>query len=239
MDAPAVETTFVPLFEDPPAQAAVASTHVPADDDFFLSSIEAEKQRAFEAGRAEGEREALRAMSEQLDAQVARWNQTLARLQQEVSGALDRLSELLEERTVTIGVEVARRLLEAELRADPAHVARRVRAALDRYRHEPVVTVRVHPDDLVFVQRLRSGASPEDGAQATPPADGAQATPPADAPSPRMPRDVEYVADPAVPRGGFIVDTALARYDHTFQAELEQMSRALTDLYEDDADGQR
>jgi hypothetical protein len=47
---------------------------------------------------------------------------------------------------------------------------------------------------------------------------------------------VEYVEDPGVAPGGFVVDTDIARFDHTMGALIEDMRRALDHLYEP-ADG--
>jgi|GEM_PF-4924699 len=216
----ATSASFEPLvagdeFTNPVVAAQPAGSASPALDDtrdFFVSSVEGEKKKAYDRGVADGERNTLTSMSEKLDAQMARWRDTIVSLDAGIADALDVFFKKMEARVVAVGLDAARKILAAEIRTQPDVVATRIRDALSRYRAEPAISVHVNPADFVFLDRLRGEAADD------------------------TVRMIHYESSPDVPRGGFVVETARARFDHTVESELKKMEQILADLYEPSED---
>jgi len=144
---------------------------------------------AVEEGRAEGllaGRAELEARLSELAEAQARW---LARAEVE---ALD------------LAVEMARRILDRELRLDPAAAVEGTRSALQAAGRWRSVRVRLHPDGLA---QLRAGAP------ALPAAEGGGG--------------LELVADPSLQPGDVVVETEAGQVDGRIDSRLEGFRAAL------------
>lgn len=215
---------FVPLLpagsEPPPARDEYSAEGKPpgaGDLDFFLSSLENEKNSAYLKGYAEGEKQTLGSMSGKLNEQIKRWTEMLAALSGDVAQSQKEFFDTIEERTVSVAVAVAEKLIGRELHQHPRCVVDRVREAVSRLRSEPAVVVRANPKDSVFLRQLVHPESPAENRD--------EASPPA-------PCEIELVEDPSVEAGGFKLETRLALYDHTINSLLRKVESDLTDLYE-------
>lgn len=160
------------------------------------TSHAAELEAAYQRGLAEGAQMQARAQRELDDAIAA------------LGAALQGLSAIAEEVRARLGANlpalataVARHLLQREIEADPAVVHRLVEQALAATPLSGSVTVRIHPSDLAALGNLDalkpSGASIE----------------------------LLWVADPALVRGGCVVETATSVVDG-------RVDEALLSLYE-------
>lgn len=224
-NAHAEAAQFVPLFSQEdllrPTHPDVERTYghvaeIDGDDvDFFVSSVEQDKEKAYANGYEAGEKETIASIGKKLNDQITDWQARIAGLDSEAAEQLDAFFRLVEERTVSIGVGVARRILQAEVAVRPEWIAERVRGAIELYRSQASLRVLVNPNDMPFLSKLTDnivGSEPTPGSAASP--------------------EVVFVEDNTINPGGFVVESDLARYDHTFEGQLGEMERALADLYE-------
>ncbi|MGC9320449.1 MAG: FliH/SctL family protein [Armatimonadota bacterium] len=111
---------------------------------------------------------------------------------------------------VRIAVEVARRIVRRELRADPGLVARTAQAALEQMAGISDVRVRVHPlDAQVLETTMNELVSSGDEAAA-----------------------VEIVPDGSVERGGCVVESDRGIVDARLRTQFEEMQTRLFDSLE-------
>lgn len=222
---------FVPLFQtdadDTPREPLELAEGKPVETttgtDFFVSGIEGMKKRAFDEGFAAGERKTLSQMSQQLQDQIARWQQSMAELSANVELELDSFMRSMEERTVAMAVQIAKKIVQREIKADPQSIRRRLEAALFAHKSKPVVSVRVHPNDHVFLKQLVTPHMPADAGS------GMEGLP-------ASLSDASLVEDPSVEPGGFILETDTATYDHTIRSQLLKIEKDLARLYESPGD---
>jgi flagellar biosynthesis/type III secretory pathway protein FliH len=164
----------------PAPSAAAATPPAPSRE-----ALEAERA----AEREEARREAL--------ARVAGAVETL-RAQSE------RLAEEARADAIEIGFQVARKILEAELRAGPDALFALVRSAVKRAGESRRVAVRVAPEDAELL-RSEAGKDALDGLAAA---------------------RVEWVADPSLQRGDCVVDTDFGQVDGRLTTRLAELRRA-------------
>jgi flagellar assembly protein FliH len=111
----------------------------------------------------------------------------------------------LEENVAALAVVVARHIVQREVTADPALLRALVDGALAQFPVDHAVTVRVHPEELQTV-RTRQGES-------------------------GMPLpELRWVADPAVGRGGCLVEGRERILDGRLDVALERAYRALAGI---------
>ncbi len=162
-------------------------------------------------------------MSDQLQEQISRWQQTLVELSCRVDLEVESFLSLIEERTVSMSVNIAGKVLENEVKANPEIIRDRLRGALAVHKTEPIVRVRVNPRDIVFLKQLllpNVSSETDTGVE----------------PVTRTLTESSLEEDPSVEAGGFIVETPNATFDHTIRSQLLKIANDLSRLYECPAD---
>jgi flagellar biosynthesis/type III secretory pathway protein FliH len=193
------------------------------DNDFFLSGIDGLKRKAYESGFADGEKKTLGHISAQLQDQITRWQQTIMELSARVELDVESFLALVEERTVSMAVNIAEKILENEIKTNPESIRDRLREAMDIHRTEPIIRVRVNPKDIVFLKQLVPPGVPADAGS------GLELVP-------QTLTDASLSEDPTVEVGGFIVETPVATFDHTIRGQLLKIANDLTRQYESSPD---
>ncbi len=117
----------------------------------------------------------------------------------------DRLAEQARSDAIEIGFQVARRILEAELRHSPEALFALVRSALRRAGESRRITVRLAPEDAALLQ-------PDAGRAAL---DGITSA------------RIELVQDPGLQRGDCVVDTDFGQVDGRLGTRLAEIRRAV------------
>ncbi len=145
-------------------------------------------------GEGEGLAEVRRAAMEKVDAALS-----MLRAQ------ADHLAEQARSDAIEIGFQVARKILETELRQSPEALFALVRSAVRRAGESRRIVVRLAPDDAAL---LRS----EDGRPAL---DGVTAA------------RVEYLPDPSLQRGDCLVETDFGQVDGRLSTRLSEIRRAV------------
>ncbi|TVR54305.1 MAG: hypothetical protein EA421_08940 [Gemmatimonadales bacterium] len=124
-------------------------------------ALEAERETGFRAGYDEG----LEAGRTDGEARAeARFRDALDAVKTALTG-IEALTEArweaAEERVLVLALAVARRLLDREIRTDPAEVAQLVRSALSLFPSEVPLKVRLNPEDLsALVQPAEGEVAP-------------------------------------------------------------------------------
>jgi flagellar biosynthesis/type III secretory pathway protein FliH len=137
-------------------------------------------QAAYARGLAEGQSRGAAAVTQQLQA-----------TRQAVEGAGRAIAEAraavpgeIEETVTVLAMAIAQRMIVRELRADPGAIGELVRRTIASLPPTAPPSVRINPEDLAAMD----------------------STPPAAVDSSRA-IDVEWIPDPAVERGGYVVET--------------------------------
>jgi flagellar assembly protein FliH len=117
----------------------------------------------------------------------------------------DRVAEQARGDAIEIGFQVARRILETELRQSPDALFALVRSALRRAGDSRRISVRVAPEDLARLQS-DEGRGHLDGLTAA---------------------RVEYVSDPALQPGDCVVDADFGQVDGRLTTRLAEVRRAV------------
>jgi flagellar assembly protein FliH len=157
------------------------------------------EREAFAKGYAQGERAGLEAGAKRTEAMLRRIAQTL----EELGRLRKAIIRDTERQMVQLALALARRLVHREVSMDPTLVAAMAHVALERLGDAAPATIKLHPDDFAVISGQRGTAW-----------EGAQVT---------------ILPDPAVTRGGCVVESDFGTVDGQIDAQFEQMSRALLD----------
>jgi flagellar biosynthesis/type III secretory pathway protein FliH len=173
----------------------------PSIDPALLAQVEAD---AYARGYAEGDRAGfVRGESTAQQALVTPLT-TLQAIAAQLSAAEQRWLSTLEENVAALAVAVAQHVIAREVSADPSTVLPLVQQAIAAFPLDQPLTVRVHPEDVPVVQDAMSSDS--------------------------ILREIRVAADPAVMRGGALVDGRERIVDGRVDTALERIFRAISQV---------
>jgi flagellar assembly protein FliH len=152
---------------------------------------------AFAKGYATGERAGVEAGAKRADAMLRRVAQTLEDLAQ----LRKTMIQQTERQMVQLALALARKVVIRELSLEPDLVAAMAHVALERLGETAPATIRLSPDDYAVVVSQRGDRWA-----------GAQVT---------------VLPDPAVARGGCVVESDFGLVDAGVDAQFEELSRVL------------
>ncbi len=179
--------------------------HLPAQEEMVpRSQVERELKNAYDRGFEDG-REVTSAMLEREMGRHEEWLQNfdtiVGELHREFSGAITRLEEC----AVSLGVEVARFLLQREVQTDPTVVVEQVRRAFNRVSGIDTVTVRLHPSNVEALEQVKSMlVAMSDGV-----------------------RSIHVQPDFSIDPGGCVLETAIGTIDAQISTQLEQIKNEM------------
>ncbi|MGE3841613.1 MAG: FliH/SctL family protein [Vicinamibacterales bacterium] len=177
--------------------AAVESTPEPELKPEQQARLAALERDAFAKGYAQGERAGMEAGAKRIEAMLRRLSQTL----EELGQLRQTIAKETEREVVQLALALARRIVHREVTLDPTLVAAMAHVALEKVGETTPATIRLNPDDYTAVSAQR-GQNWE----------GARVT---------------ILPDPAVTRGGCVVQSDFGQVDGALDAQFEQMTRAL------------
>ena len=180
-----------------PEPVPVSDEAVPTVSAEFEAHLAALERDAFAKGYAAGERAGVEAGTRRADAMLRRMAQTI----EDISYLRKTMVQQTERQMVQLALLLARRVIGRELALDVELVAAMAHVALERIGEATPATINLNPDDLAALVSLRGHAW-----------EGSQVT---------------ITADPSLPRGGCVVDSAFGRIDASVEAQLGELSRAL------------
>lgn len=164
-----------------------------------------ELEAAYARGRSEGEEEGRRQEAERLERAI----EAAERVLTAVSERERAWAEAAEEELALLATAIARQIIGRELGAGPEIVVDLVRKAIAEFPLSQPVRIRVHPEDLAIISAL----SPTGG----------------DANPRASEREVYWVPDDRIERGGCIVDGRDQIIDARVDKALERIYRRLVD----------
>lgn len=185
-----------PAFTPTGAPRRRSTDHEPAQPD--LAARQAEQLKAArQQGYQDGYRDGMVALDGFKQSYAQQTTAQIGTLVASLTAALDGLQQDMAQAVAAIATELARRVVRQELAAEPERIARVAAEAIDAMmlsaRH---MVVRVHPDDLAFVQ----GGCAEQLAA----------------------RGARVVADAALTRGGCRVESDIGGVDATVEERWRQ-----------------
>jgi flagellar assembly protein FliH len=196
-----------PQEPEPPAMPAPATPGDPApapvaasDDEIraaHQARLAALEREAFASGYAAGERAGLEAGNKRAEAMLRRLAQTLDELRA-LRGTLLRQTE---QQMVQLALAIAKKILRREAAFDQDLLVAMARVALDRVGEQGGATIRLNPED--YAQTVQRHGDHWAGSRVT------------------------VVADPAVSRGGCLVESEFGFVDAGIDAQFDQVAQAL------------
>ena len=157
------------------------------------------EREAFASGYAAGERAGLEAGTKRAEAMLRRLAQTLDELKA-LRGTLVRQTE---QQMVQLALAIARKILRREATVDQDLIVAMARVALERVGECGIATIRLNPED--YASTVQRHGDHWAGSR------------------------VKVVADPAVSRGGCMVESEFGFVDASVDAQFEQVAQALAD----------
>ena len=179
------------------ASGAAQARPAPVPPAETLAHAGAAERDGFSKGFAQGERAGLEAGARRADAMLRRLAQTI----DELAALRQRIVRETERQMVQLALTLARRVVLRELTLEPDLVGAMAHVALERLGHDAPATIRLNPEDYAIVMAQR-------GEQWA----GTQVT---------------VTPDPAVARGGCLVESGFGLIDAGIDAQLQELSRAL------------
>lgn len=155
------------------------------------------ERNAFLEGYAQGERAGADAAAKRSDATLRKLSTTIEELGQLRTDIIQRT----ERQMVQLALSIARRIVQREISLDRSLLVAMARVAVERLGGHASATIRLHPDDYAAIV---AGLSAE------------SETP-----------HVQVVADPAVQRGGCLVDSDFGFMDVSPDAQFDELARRL------------
>lgn len=152
---------------------------------------------AFTKGYAQGERAGLEAGGQRAEAMLRRLAATL----EELGTLREEMVRQTEQQLVQLALAIARRVLHREASIDPELAAALAHVALERLGPSSPAVIRLHPDDYGTVTGHQ--ADLWNG------------------------RAVKVVPDPAVARGGCLVESDFGYIDASVDAQVNEIARAM------------
>jgi flagellar assembly protein FliH len=157
------------------------------------------EREAFASGYAAGERAGLEAGNTRAEAMLRRLAETI----DELKALRATMVRQTEQQMVQLALAIARKILRREAVVDHDLLVAMARVALERVGESGTATIRLNPEDYgATVQRHSDHWA------------GAR---------------VQVVADPAVSRGGCLVESEFGFVDASVEAQFEQVAQALLD----------
>lgn len=187
------------LHAPPPAPAVPAEPAAPPPMTAAEQQdrLAALERDAFTKGYAQGERAGAEAGGQRAEAMLRRLAATL----DELGTLRDEMVRQTEQQVVELALAIARRVLHREASIDPELAGALAHVALDRLGPASPATIRLHPDDYSTV-----GSHAAEGWSG---------------------RAVKVVPDPAVARGGCLVESDFGYIDASVDAQVDEIARAM------------
>ncbi len=174
----------------------------PPSPEVLAAQREQERQDAYERGFNDGveagNRRAMKELGPNLRASV--------KVVEEMEEFRDALLDQIQENLAALALAVARQLVEREIKAEPEVVANLVRNALSHFPLDQKIRIRLHPADLSAISL-----------------EGPQQRPTVTAG-----RDVRWIPDEAIARGGCVVEGPEQIVDGRIEAALERIYRTVS-----------
>ena len=158
------------------------------------------EKSAYESGFHQGEKAGLAIAEKKIEASMRRYAEAILA----VGKLRSQLYSQVEREVVKLAVEVAKKIVHREIRADQEIIQTLVKVALSHVAEKSAVTVHLHPLDYTYLlehkAELSSGS--EDG------------------------QDILLLADKSIDRGGCLIETSCGDIDARIEEEFREIERS-------------
>ncbi|MEW5981070.1 MAG: FliH/SctL family protein [Acidobacteriota bacterium] len=155
------------------------------------------ERQTFAAAYAEGEKAGFEAGAVRADAMLRRLGDTV----RELGELRSTLSQQAERQVVQVALAIARRILQREVDTDPDLLSAMARVALDRLGDGDAIRIRLNPEDHLGINDRHDFS--------------------------RVGAPITVDSDPAVPRGGCLIESSLGFVDAGIDAQFRVIQDAL------------
>jgi flagellar assembly protein FliH len=155
---------------------------------------------AYDEGFRQGETAGLETAEKKVEALTRRYGDAIA----EVLELKAALYSQVEKDVVRLALEVAKKIVHREIRADREIIQTLVKVALSHAAVKSAATIRLHPTDYSYIleHRAELGSSPEEE------------------------KEIVLVADKSIERGGCLIQTACGDIDARIDEEFREIEQA-------------
>lgn len=153
------------------------------------------RTEAFELGYKEGMSEGRTEAAGQLESAVG----SLREAHQQIVDMQQRIHKDSESEMVELALELARKVIGAELSHDPSTVVKVIQTALGRVSAAKVISIRVNPSDLGVLKDA----------------------------APDFLNEIQVVGDPEVSRGGAVIESSSGNLDAQMEVQLAEIEKKL------------
>ncbi|MBS2032831.1 MAG: type III secretion system stator protein SctL [Deltaproteobacteria bacterium] len=201
--APSVEPLSQPRMAVAPRRAVMGAEEVEARGEAHGIVAQAEQRAAAIIAKAEQERAQVLAKAREEGRQLGYGEMTeiLARAKIQAGELL----KATEPEVVKLAMKAAERIIGAELATDEDTILRIVAKAIEQLRQSKELIIRANPDDVEILRREKRKLLEHIG---------------------RL-KDIGFREDPAVQRGGCVIETEAGTVDAQLSTQLELLQRAL------------
>jgi flagellar assembly protein FliH len=168
-----------------------------------VRELESTRQSELAQARQSGFEEGLRKGREESAAEVQKALDQLAHSILDLTQQKQKVRREAERELVRLSLAVARRILHRELLADPESIQAIVYAALQKLQNREISRVRVYPAGAGAVKAAMERIGHRNA--------------------------VEIAADPALPLGGILFETAIGELDASVETQLNEIERGFAD----------
>ena len=162
-----------------------------------------EAQQKIAEAYQNGLRDGDSAATQRMGGQVKAKVEQLSRSIEQLALHRGKVQREAEPELVRLSLAIARRILRRALSVDPESLLGLVKAGLERIESADIHRVRVHPEHASILAGLLEGAA----------------------------RPVEFAADPGLPVGAVIFETARGSLDMGLDTQLKEIERGFADMY--------
>jgi flagellar assembly protein FliH len=155
------------------------------------------EKHAFEEGYAEGERMGKQMGEAMMETICKRYEKGLA----DLAVAHKEMQRTMEEQTVRLSLEIARKIVQRELTLDPDLVSALATVALKRLTGHQSIVLRISRSDFENVRTAITSANPA----------------------------VTLKEDAALERGDFVIETAQTHLDGRLSSQIDRIARTMLD----------
>ena len=185
---------------DPRVAASPVPIYAPAGSIAPGHANEDPEAAAYQRGFEEGKASVHGEAAEKIEAM----NLKLARTIEELAGLRQRFRHEAEEDVIALALAIARRILHRELTVAPEALLGLVKAALEKMELRELHRVRVARADAPMVAQYFEKMG--------------------------LPKPIEVIADPGLPRGAAILDSSRGALDASVETQLAEIERGFADL---------
>lgn len=181
--------------------APAPTSHSTADDAENIIAAALQKASEIEQEAHANARKLVETeVANEITKKIDPWRERLTRSLEDLNGLRAQITATAERELVRLALEIARKVVHREVTIDPEIVMTLARIGLSRAHNRVTASVRLHPDDLEYVNSHRRRLNTTHA--------------------------IDLVEDRSVTRGGCLIHTEMGDVDARIEQQFEEIERA-------------